>query len=315
MIAKKYSVSLYFDALRALHKRLPKNHSKFFMIQNEYRQKVAGELGEEAVMQVMGQVKLPYKFYVFHNLSLYSESLFQMDVLIISPYYALIFEEKNIKGEITFTEQQLTRKLDTNESHSFDNPVIQLEEYEYQLNLLFQTRGISIPIYSALVFAFASRYIKTPPTHKTVLFRKGIKPFLRNIKTGTPLLTEEQLNTLKNDILHANEDFNPFPLCEHFQIQPESLIKGVECVQCGFIGMKKVKHNWFCPRCKIYHKRAHEQSLKDYFLICKSTMSNMECQQFLQLNNKHEATRILKNEMLLKTGRSRNTKYSAIFLK
>ncbi|MEK4484615.1 nuclease-related domain-containing protein [Psychrobacillus sp. FSL H8-0484] len=316
MIAKKYSTTLYVEALKALYKRLPRKHPKLKLIQDEYHQKVAGDLGEEVVMKVLEQVQLPYKFYVFHNISLYTESLFQMDILIISPYYAVIFEVKNIKGEISFTTNplQLVRKLETGEINTYDSPVLQLEEYVYHLNQLLRGKHIHLPIYSAIVFAFNS-YIKTSPSNTIVLSRKEIKSFLRKIKIDKPLLSSEDLDKLKDWILNSNYDFLPFPICNHFSISPESILKGVECVQCGLIGMRKVSHNWFCPRCKIYHKKAHEQALRDYFFIYKNTMTNKECQQFLKLNNKHEATRILKNSMLMKTGQSRNAKYSILFSK
>ncbi|WP_391119978.1 nuclease-related domain-containing protein [Psychrobacillus sp. L3] len=285
------------------------------MIKDEYYQKLAGEIGEEVVMKVIEQLKLPYKFYAFHNLSLNGESLFQMDILIITPYYALIFEVKNINGEITFTEQQMQRKLESNKTHSYESPVLQLAEYEFQLNQIFKDSGIILPIYGALVFAFATSNIKVPPTNKTLLFRRGIKPYIRNIQTNSPILNEAELDNLKEYILKANIEFHPFPISNYYEIDLNDIQKGVECIHCGLIGMKKLPQNWFCPRCKIFHRKAHEQTMEEYFLIYKSTISNIECQHFLQLNNKHQATRILKNSMLIKTGQSRNTKYSAIFPK
>ncbi|WP_391207518.1 nuclease-related domain-containing protein [Psychrobacillus sp. L4] len=315
MIAKKYSASLHVKALHTLHKRMPRNHPKYVMIKDEYYQKLNGEIGEEVVMKVFEQLKLPYKFYVFHNISLYAESLFQIDVLLITPYYAFVFEVKNIKGEIVFTDQQLTRTLETNKTDSYENPVLQLAEYEYQLNQIFKASGITLPIHGAVVFAFATSNIKVPPTNKTLLFRRGIKPYIRNIQTNSPILNEAELDNLKEYLLKANIDFQPFPISNYYGIDPSTIQIGVECSHCGLIGMKKLPHNWFCPRCKIYQKKAHEQTIDEYFLIYKSTMSNIECQHFLQLNNKHEATRILKNSMLIKTGQSKNTKYSAIFPK
>lgn len=313
MIAKKYSASLYVEALHALYKRMPKNHLKFSTIQDEYYQKVAGEIGEEAVMKVIEQMDLPYKFYAFHNVLLNSETLFQMDILIITQYYALILEVKNIKGEITFTDQQMIRTLEPKETHSFDNPVLQLEEYEHQLKRLFQANHIPLPIYSAVTFAFTSSIIKVPPIDKTILFRRGIKPFIRNIQASPCILSNEQLESLKYFLLKENIDFQPFPLTNHFGIDPNSLRKGVECMQCGLIGMKKVIRNWYCPRCKSLHRKAYETALRDYFLLYKSTLSNQECQQFLLLYNKYEATKILNNPMLIKTGQSRSRKYSMEF--
>ena len=316
MIAKHYSTTIYVEALKALYKRLPKDHQKFFLIQNEYHRKVAGDIGEEVVMKVLEQLQLPYKFYAFHNVTLYAESLFQIDILIISPYYALIFEVKNIKGEISLTvnPQQLVRKLQTGEINVFDSPVPQLAEYEYQLDQIFQQKKVPLPIHSAIVMTFNSQIIMAPNDVK-LLTTKEIKPFLRSLKTTTPLISNKELENLKQWILMANKDFLPFPLSKHFSISPDTLLMGVICSNCRLIGMKKIRHNWFCPRCKIYNKKAYEQALKDYFLIYKSTMSNNECQQFLKLNNKHEATRILKHNMLIKTGQSRNTKYILSILK
>lgn len=313
MIAKKYSASLYVEALHALYKRMPKNHLKFSKIQDEYHQKAAGDIGEEAVMKVIDQLDLPYKFYTFHNVLFYSETLFQIDILIITQYYALILEVKNIKGEITFTDQQMIRTLATKEIHAFDNPFLQLEEYEKQLKRLFQANHIQLPIFSAVAFAFPSSIIKLPPKNKTILFRRGIKPYIRNIQTSHYILSHEQLESLKCFLLKENLEFRPFPLTNHFDIDPNSLRKGVECVQCGLIGMKKVIRNWYCPRCKTFHRHAHKSALRDYFLVYKSTISNQECQHFLQLNNKYEANKILNNPILIKTGQSRSTKYSMKF--
>ncbi|WP_185907829.1 nuclease-related domain-containing protein [Psychrobacillus soli] len=313
MIIKKYSASLYVEALHALYKRMPKNDLKFSKIQEEYYQKVAGNIGEEAVMKVIEQLDLPYKFYAFHNILLYSETLFQMDILIITQYYALILEVKNIKGEITFTDQQMIRTLATNETHAFDNPFLQSEDYQSQLKRLFQANHISLPIFSAVAFAFSSSIIKDPPKNKTIVFRRGIKPYIRNIPANACILTDAQLESLKYFLLKESIDFQPFPLTNHFGIDPNSLRKGVECVHCGLIGMKKVIRNWYCPRCRSSHRHAHEAALRDYFLVYKSTISNQECQQFLQLNNKYEATKILNNPMLIKTGQSRSRKYSMKF--
>ncbi|QFF97946.1 NERD domain-containing protein [Psychrobacillus glaciei] len=310
MIAKKYSASLHVKALHTLHKRMPRNHPKYVMIKDEYYQKLNGEIGEEVVMKVFEQLKLPYKFYVFHNISLYAESLFQIDVLLITPYYAFVFEVKNIKGEIVFTDQQLTRTLETNKTDSYESPVLQLAEYEYQLNQIFKATGINLPIHGAVVFAFATSNIKVPPTNKTLLFRRGIKPYLRSIQTNSPILNEAKLDNLKEYLLKANIDFQPFPLTEHYEINPDSIRNGVECRNCGLVGMKKVIRNWYCPSCKATQRNAHEAALVDYFLVCKNTISNQECQKFLNLNNKHEATKILKSPLLIKTGQSRNSKYT-----
>lgn len=316
MIVKPYTQTLYMDALISLTKRLKKNHPKYNSLQDELNRNIAGDIGEEAVMNFLKKVHLPYKFFAFHNVSLYGESLFQMDILLISQYYAVILEVKNIKGEIEFKSHpfQLSRTLTTGERNSFDSPEIQLQEYIYQLNKVFKSVGFSIPIYGAIVFPFTSSYIKIPPSETTLLFRNEIRSYLRNIKTENPPLSIEGLNNLKNLILNKTTNYKPLPLTRHFAIHPNDIINGVECPACNFIGMKKIPRHWICPRCKSISDNAHTRTIKDYFLVYKDTISNKECRHFLNLNNAHEAYRILNNANLIKTGKYKDAKYTMKFM-
>lgn len=317
MIIKPYTQTLYMEALISLNKRLKKSHPKFISLSEDVKRNIAGDIGEEAVMSCLQKVKLPYKFFAFHNISLYGESLFQMDVLLITQHYAVIFEVKNIQGEIEFKSHpyQLSRTLSTGVRNSFDSPEIQLQEYIYQLNVVFMAAGFSIPIYGAVVFPFTSSYIKTPPSETTVLFRNEIRSYLRKLKTHDPLLSLEALTSLKNFILNKTTNYKPFPLTQHFAINPDDIINGVECTTCSLVGMKKVARHWICPKCRNISTNAHTKTIKEYFLIYKDTISNRECRQFLNLNNMYEANRILKNADLVKTGKYKDAIYKMEFIK
>ncbi|WP_177184383.1 nuclease-related domain-containing protein [Psychrobacillus sp. OK032] len=275
-------------------------------------QKNAGDLGEEVVMREIEKLKLPHKFYVFHNISLYSEVNFQMDILIITPFYALILEVKNISGEIEISTNpaELVRTKPNGEKNSFNSPVPQLEEYIYQLSQLFRSNKLNIPIYGAITFAFASSYVKKAPSNSVFLLTNEVRKFIREIKTDKRILADNELDKLKNWLLQKNNEYNSLPLSNHFAINPQDIVTGVECPFCGYLGMKKVIRNWACPRCRNFSKYAHEQTLKDYFLIYKNTINNEECRRFFHLQDKHEATRILKNPKLIKTGIARSTKYT-----
>ena len=71
---------------------------------------------------------------------------------------------------------------------SFDNPFLQLAEYEYQLQRVFKSHAISLPIYSAVVFSFPNCQVKNPPANKTILSKRGVNPFIRNISIKSPIL-------------------------------------------------------------------------------------------------------------------------------
>lgn len=278
-------------------------------------QKNAGEIGEEIVMRELEKLKLPHKFYVFHNVSLYYETNFQMDILIISPYYALILEVKNITGEIEISTNpsMLVYTKPNGAKKSINSPVPQLEDYIYQLTQLFQRHKINIPIYGAITFAFAKSYVKKAPTNTTFLLSNELRRFIRSIKTEKRILTEEELDKVKSWLLRKNNEYNSLPLSKHYAIDPLDIVTGVECPNCGYIGLKKIIRNWVCPNCRKFSKHAHEKTLKDYFLIYKETINNQECRRFFHLQDKHDATRILTNPKLIKSGNAKNTKYTMTF--
>lgn len=163
---------------------------------------------------------------------------------MVTPYYALILEVKNISGEILFSDQQVHTRRENDLSQSFDNPFLQLAEYEYQLQQVFQSLAIILPIYSAVVFPIPTSQIKHPPANKTILSKRGIKPYIRNISTLSPLINSSQLETLKNYLLKEDKPFLPFPLNDHYGIKSESIKRGVDCKNCVHIGMKKIVRNW-----------------------------------------------------------------------
>ncbi|MFB5086058.1 nuclease-related domain-containing protein [Psychrobacillus sp. PGGUH221] len=317
MIAKQYANTLHSDALVAFSKRLRKTHPKYNYIRDEMMQKIAGNIGEKAVMRELEKLKLSHKFYIFHNLHLYSEISFQVDILIISPNFALILEVKNISGEIEIlTNPSILVRTKTNgEKNSFKSPIPQLEEYKYQLSQLFKSLNIKIPIYGAVTFAFASSYVKTAPVDTVFLLTNEIRNFIRELNTTNSILTNEELDKIKNWILIKNREYNSFPLSRYYSIDPSDIMTGVECPACAYIGMKKVSRNWVCPRCRNFSKLAHEHTLKDYFLIYKDIINNQECRRFFHLQDKHEATRILKNNKLIASGKSRKTEYTMSLFK
>ena len=310
MIIKPYQSSRYKEALFALTKRLPKTHYKYGTVLNEYRQMVAGDIGEEIVMKVLENLSLPYPYYIFHNIALNRKPLFQMDVLMITPYFVLILEVKNIKGQIILTEnpQQMIRTTDTGEKHAFDSPLLQLDEYKFQLELFLQSLRINLPIYTAVVFPTPT-HITSTPRDKVVLIKREILPFVRSLPSTQPLISSEQLSLLKEEIKKSHQDFMPTPLTTHFAISPESIIRGVECLVCGAFPMRRFKRTWHCEACGRTDPHAHQSTLRDYFYLFDSSISNKECRDFLLIKDIHLTTRLLRQQIHRKTGCFRSTRY------
>ena len=317
MIVKPFQPTLQAEALSSLATRLPTSHPMYRKIQTKVKNKVAGDVGEEVVMRELAKLKLPYLFHAYHNISLYAEKLFQMDILVITPHYALILEVKNFKDavEITTNPSQMIQTLANGVVNVCRSPESQIEEYIYQLSHFLKQYNINLPVLGAVVFAFETLRIINSSNRATILLQNDLPHYLRTIKTQKPHLSEIQLEQIKKLILQKNKNYQPFPLSDYYSIDPKDLITGVICEKCAYIGIEKVKRRWICPKCHATSQTAHLNTIKEYFLISRKTLSNKECRQFLHLNNNHEATRIIKKANLTKVGKSSSTKYQMIFPK
>ncbi|MEK3978707.1 nuclease-related domain-containing protein [Psychrobacillus sp. FSL K6-2836] len=317
MIVKPFKTTLESEALNSIALRLPISHPMHKSMLKKAKNKAAGDIGEEVVMRELAKLKLPYSFHAYHNVSLYAEKLIQMDILIVTPHYALILEVKNFKDtvEITTNPSQMVQTLANGVKNVSRSPESQVEDYIYQLTQFFKQFNINLPVLGAVVFAFETLHIINSSNRTTILLQNDLLSYLRAIKTQKPHLNVTQLERIKNLILQKNKDYQPFPLSDYYSIDPKDLITGVICENCTYIGIKKVKLRWICPKCSTPSQTAHQHTIKEYFLIARKTLSNKECRQFLRLNNNHEATRIMKKANLTKIGKSSSTKYQMIFPK
>lgn len=297
--------------MELLSKRLHLKHPLYGKIINDIHTTSAGDFGEEVVFRELEKMQLPYKYYVFHKLLLHAENAFELDILLITPFGAVILEVKNITGEIEFRDNpsQIVQRKDNGEINKYLCPATQLNGYKYQLSQFFIDHNIPIPIDGVVVFASRNSFVSVSTNKAKVLYKNEIRPYLRNLQTQKRIVNDENMEKIKNILLKKNTPFTYFPLTKHFSINSNELIRGVECPKCNYIGMQKIKRTWHCPKCGKRDLYAHKRTLTTYFLLCKDSITNKECREFLKLNNRHEATRILANEDLIKIGIKKSTSY------
>ncbi|WP_144512424.1 nuclease-related domain-containing protein [Bacillus sp. FJAT-22090] len=311
MIVKKYSKSIHIEAMKLLIRRLHTSHSLYEKVMTAIHAATAGEFGEEMVFRELERMRLPYKYHVYHKLLLHSERSFELDILLITPFGAVIFEVKNITGEIEFQENpsQIIQRKENGEINKYPCPVTQLKGYKAELAHFFNDHNISIPIYGAIVFASHKSYVRVSNNQARILYKNEIIPYLLQLQKKSPILNDEEMENVKNILLNKNTPFTYFPLTKYFSINPNELLRGVECPECHYVGMRKIKRTWECPKCGQKDIHAYKEALASYFLIYKNSITNKECRDFLKLNNRHEATRILSNENLIKVGNKKSTYY------
>lgn len=312
-MVKPYTPSKYGERLTELIERLSSEHPQYSRLSKELGSIKAGDYGEEVVYKELTQIKLPYNHYIFHKVYLCGDRAFELDFIIITPYGVVILEVKNIIGELEFSTNpsQLIQRKEDGQLKKYPCPANQLNDYKYQLSQLFLESNISVPIQGVVVFASRNSFVKQSTKSVKVIYKNELNSYFRNLPQSSTTLSKNKMEKIKAILLKPT--LPPLlPLIEHFNIPLNDLKLGVKCESCGFIGMDKIIRTWYCPRCKYTSAHAHEKAITTYFSLCKETITNKECREFLLLNNRYEAKRILASPLLQKYGNSSSTFYKPV---
>ena len=312
IIIKSRQEPLVLEGLRAALYRMNSHHESFSMIKNMYASRSAGFAGERRVDQVFQNYKFSMEHKVFNGLSLTSSTHFQLDSLFMTPSYAAIFETKNIAGTLKIKKNppQLVQTLDNGETRSFTSPVIQVQTNMELLQDWLHSRDISLPVYGAVVLAFPKKEVELLDTTIPFLYPSGIPSYIRKLPTAPQLLDEKSFSNVIYDLMLNDSEYIPAPICSTYSISPTTILPGVHCPSCHFLGMTKYPAGWRCPACPQKSANAHVQAIRDWFLLFGGKMTNKDCREFLKVPQRQTATRILKSMDLHTEGAQRNRTYS-----
>ncbi|QDI92068.1 NERD domain-containing protein [Salicibibacter halophilus] len=260
------------------------------------------------------QLDLPLQHYFVHQLRLpRNVDFFQMDTLLLTPYFFLILEIKNLAGILTFDhEHQQVLREQGGQQEVFADPVLQAEQQAASLKAWLQAHfGSSPPIHAYAVMTNNSSILKNAAPHALhhqIIRPPALRPILQALfeKEKCHAL-EDKLNVYVEALKKA---YRPARYCAmgKYDINRADLRNGVFCPKCS--GVMKWRHgNWVCSRCEHVSRDAHRKALDDYALLISSHISTGECQAYLQLPGINTAQRILKKMNLTHSGGTKTRKY------
>ncbi|MFE8701376.1 nuclease-related domain-containing protein [Cytobacillus sp. FJAT-54145] len=236
-----------------------------------------------------------------------------MDTLILSPYFLLILEIKNISGTVLFDNyfQQMLRTINGIEE-GFPDPLLQAKRQKIQLaHWLTNQHFADIPIEYLIVFSNPSTILKTNPNNKVPLQRvchaahltEKIEHFsnlYREEKFSQKTLKKFTRTLLKNHTVAAPNTY---------EVSSSDIISGVECPTCNYIPMSYYRGNWLCPLCKTKSNTAQHQAVLDYFLLIEPTITNQQLRKFINLPSPFICSRILSSMKLKYSGNGKGRVY------
>lgn len=246
---------------------------------------------------------------------------FQIDLLIVTKYLAIILEVKNLKGTLYF-EPHFNQMIQTyqGKEKGYQNPIDQVKWQKLQLKQWFIEQHFNdIHIESQVVIAFPSTIIKTDHEIRNYIKEKVCHAYQlphhlheieqRYSKDEIPLKTQKKLGRLllKSHTPHFSN------INERFSISTNDVIRGVQCPACLAYSMIKIRGKWQCPHCSFQSKDAFQQGILDYFLLIDSKITNQECRDFLRIQSKHVTTALLQEMKLPFSGTTRGRIYQHPF--
>ena len=181
MIIKNRSDSLKLLGVEAAIRRLTPIHPKYSFLESMQRQIISGIKGEELLNKLFERVKFRFDYYVLHDLHLYSTAWFQIDSLILTPYYAIVLEMKNIGGHIKIRKNhpQLERTLDSGQTDYYKNPLGQVVEITDLLQDFLDMRKVELPIYQIVIFKDANRSLQFDETEIPIMGLQELPHYIR----------------------------------------------------------------------------------------------------------------------------------------
>ncbi|WP_044022634.1 nuclease-related domain-containing protein [Bacillus sp. SG-1] len=317
MIVKNLSIPLRILQNEALLNRLHEHHPKRELIEADNMKRLKGYRGEQALDYYLSFLAAN-EFYILHGLRLqHGEYFFQIDLLLVSPLFLLVVEIKNISGTVILGGpfKQMIRIKD-NIEEGFNNPLTQVKRQKYQLQeWLAKYNYTGLPIEHLVVFSNSSTIIRAQDNDKEVLEKvchaNQLIEKINSYKSSyNRILLEEKkikkmCRVLKKHHIPKRDD-----ILQTYGISQSDIIQGVICPECSFSPMIRLRGSWSCPSCKLTSTNAHHKAIKDFLYLMNPTISNQQTREFLKINSRTIASKLLKGMNLHCTGNTKGTYYS-----
>ena len=289
MVVLERSIPIIIHMLEALLRRINHIHPKRKEIEEALRTYKAGYNGEKSVDYYLNFLN-EEKFLIFKGIRLPDKGFyFQIDTLLITPFFGLILEIKNWGGEIFFEKSfcQVYQEKD-GKAYSYQNPVSQALLQKMHLKEWLRINKFpELPIEFLVVMSNTSSRLKADSGYHEV-FQKVVHSIRLLGKIGQietnykkEVISVKVMKKLKKALLTQHTPLWP-DILKTFSISLEEIIPGIFCPKCNTFSMKFYYGKSRCPFCKNIYEYPHYQAVTDCFLLRSQTLTNHEIKTFLK---------------------------------
>ncbi|GGB42627.1 nuclease-related domain-containing protein [Fictibacillus barbaricus] len=253
MIVKEATESIKIKQLRIMLKRSSPDFLFRKEMESEMARSLAGYQGEKSMDFHLDLLPKDDTF-IFHDLRIpYGSSHFQIDILILTTFFFLIIEVKNMSGRLLFDQEfhQLIRIYKGMEE-TFSDPISQLYRQTFLLKeWLKQLQLPSIPIESLVIISNPHTRIDTiseiNDISKLVTHSSNLLPRFHKYQNTykEEKISKKEIKKLSRHLLKQHSTKTP-DLFKQFSMTENDLLKGVACPKCLVLPMVWQKHGSAC---------------------------------------------------------------------
>jgi hypothetical protein len=276
--------------------RLAVNHPQMEVIDKDYTSYKTGYQGEvnlDYYFSLMDQDK--YEFY--HGLRLFNgQTYYQIDTLIATRNYILPVEIKKLSGTIVYDKK--TNQFSRNEK-PITNPFSQVRLQKIQFVDWLQSHKFPpIPVDFLIAMANNSTKFECPAGYPDQFWKLCYghdiieKVHIYDKSFKIKLFSSKDLKRLKKFLLKEHTPLD-VDILKKYEIQKEDIMTGVLCPKCINKAMRYSYGVWTCSHCNYHSRNEHLKALQDYFLLFGPSITNMQFREFMQIDSRHVATRLL----------------------
>ncbi|RKQ13528.1 nuclease-related domain-containing protein [Ureibacillus endophyticus] len=297
--------------LESILRRLPMEDEEYEYYKNLYITTKHGFEGEIRVDREWGEIIVPSNHYLFHNYETENEvnHSHQIDTIFICRNFILLLEIKNIGGQIDFDQKKhqfIRTRLDGTRA-GFSNPINQIERHVRFFKRMIWNWNIALPVEYAIILAQPTTIIGDVPSEIAIFHVSGLQTHIYHLfsKYNYNQISDQELECVKKKLLEMRK-----PKEWDVNVDRNKLRTGALCKRCLYKFVMEFKHGQFvCPVCKTKTKESLYEALLDYRNLHDVWISNSEFRNYLYIESRYAAKRLIIDLKLEYRGFRRDRQY------
>lgn len=301
--------------LEVLLPRIDRSNPNFEKLDNLLGRETAGYFGETSLHYYFNLTDSEEALLLYGLRLPGKDNAFQIDALLLTRSVCFIVEAKNLKGTISFNQNdQMIRTVDQI-PETYPNPEIQAAVQKRQLKeLLAKHEFPVIPIHPIVTFTHPRVILHSDHKYDDILTNERLPDRINAVKNAHTKVVYQKRQLYKlAHFLNDKHQANHYFVAERYQIAYQQIRNGVWCPSCQSNGkrniMHRVKRYWYCPACHEKNNTAHIQALYEYALLFGTSITNKQARLFLGLESDSTVKRMLVNIGLESSGKTKGRVY------